>query len=310
MTSTMTVGSSLRKQPLLINWAIKFLLGTGLATVIISTMLAGSPALRSSLAQGLTHWANTTIQNVAATDASDNMMVMAPFELDPATPDEFNNFPSDLTSKIAIKNQVNMPILELEQLSTRQVKLTNWIAKRYYVAPEMVALLVQESWNIGESTRIDPTLLLAIIAIESRFNPYAQSPVGAAGLMQVMTNVHSDKFDRVGGGDILTAYDPVTNLRVGVLVLQEHVKRAGSLEGGLKQYVGAVGDNDYGYPAKVLAERDRIRKVLFGNTSPTPSLEKILLVAKEDLPKTDGNSNIQQALADKTTVETQENVIQ
>ena len=54
--------------------------------------------------------------------------------------------------------------------------------------------------------------------------------------MQVMTRVHTDKYESVGGS--LAAFDPVTNLRVGVKVLQECIARAGSIEGGLRYYVG------------------------------------------------------------------------
>ena len=75
------------------------------------------------------------------------------------------------------------------------------------------------------------------MAVESSFNPFAQSPVGAQGLMQVMTKVHDDKYEAFGGS--LAAFDPVTNLRVGVQVLKECIRRAGSLEAGLRFYVGA-----------------------------------------------------------------------
>ena len=84
--------------------------------------------------------------------------------------------------------------------------------------------------------RLDPTLILAIMAIESSFNPFAQSPVGAQGLMQVMTRVHDDKYEAFGGTH--AAFDPVSNLRVGVQVLKECIQRAGSLEEGLRYYVG------------------------------------------------------------------------
>ena len=76
-----------------------------------------------------------------------------------------------------------------------------------------------EAYEIGKHTKLDPTLILAVMAVESGFNPFAQSPVGAQGLMQVMTGVHSDKYENFGGK--LAAFDPVTNLRVGVKVLQE-----------------------------------------------------------------------------------------
>jgi soluble lytic murein transglycosylase-like protein len=62
--------------------------------------------------------------------------------------------------------------------------------------------------------------------------------VGAQGLMQVMTKVHSDKYEGFGGK--MAAFDPVSNLRVGAKVLKECIARAGSVEGGLKFYVGAA----------------------------------------------------------------------
>jgi hypothetical protein len=107
------------------------------------------------------------------------------------------------------------------------------------------------------------------MAIESGFNPFAQSAVGAQGLMQVMTGVHSDKYDYFGGK--LAAFDPVTNLRVGVKVLQECIRRAGSLEAGLKFYVGAANlEGDNGYADKVLAEHSRLKLVASGRAVALP----------------------------------------
>lgn len=148
-------------------------------------------------------------------------------------------------------------------LPKEQARVAFWLSKKYRVAPEPLSLLVSEAYEIGSKTKLDPTLILAVMAIESRFNPFAQSPVGAQGLMQVMTRVHTDKYENVGGQ--LAAFDPVTNLRVGVKVLQECIRRAGSLEGGLRFYVGAANlENDGGYAAKVLAEHFRLRQVASG----------------------------------------------
>jgi hypothetical protein len=121
-------------------------------------------------------------------------------------------------------------------------------------------------------------LILAIMAIESGFNPFAQSAVGAQGLMQVMTKIHSDKYEGFGGK--LAAFDPISNLRVGVKVLQECVSRAGSVEGGLKLYVGAGNmEDDGGYTAKVLAEHARLQQVSTGKGVPftTPQVVPVSL---------------------------------
>jgi soluble lytic murein transglycosylase-like protein len=101
------------------------------------------------------------------------------------------------------------------------------------------------------------------MAVESSFNPFAQSPVGAQGLMQVMTKIHDDKYVAFGGRH--AAFDPVTNLRVGVQVLKECITRTGSLEAGLRSYVGAGNSGeDGGYAAKVLAHQSILRLVASG----------------------------------------------
>lgn len=152
-------------------------------------------------------------------------------------------------------------------LPRQQAAVAFWLSKKYRVAPEPLSALVVEAYEIGKRTRLDPTLILAIMAIESGFNPFAQSPVGAQGLMQVMTGIHSDKYENFGGK--LAAFDPVTNLRVGVKVLQESIARAGSLEGGLKYYVGAANlEDDGGYAGKVLAEHARLQQVAQGRAVP------------------------------------------
>ncbi len=148
-------------------------------------------------------------------------------------------------------------------LPRQQAAVANWLSRRYKVAPEPVSRLVQEAWQVGKRIGLEPTLILSVMAIESGFNPFAQSPVGAQGLMQVMTRVHDDKYEAFGG--TRAAFDPVTNLRVGVLVLQECIARAGGLEAGLRSYVGAANlSDDGGYVAKVLGEQSHLKRLLDG----------------------------------------------
>jgi hypothetical protein len=154
------------------------------------------------------------------------------------------------------------------ELPKQQAAVAYWLSKKYRVAAEPLSALVSEAYSLGKRTKLDPTLILAIMAVESSFNPFAQSHVGAQGLMQVMTRVHVDKYERAGGS--LTAFDPVTNMRVGVKVLQECIARAGSLEAGLRYYVGAANlEGDGGYANKVLAEHERLRLVAGGASVPT-----------------------------------------
>ena len=148
-------------------------------------------------------------------------------------------------------------------LPKQQANLAYWLSKKYRVAPEPLSALVAEAYDVGPSNQIEPTLILAVMAVESGFNPFAQSSVGAQGLMQVMTKVHEQKYQGFGG--TLAAFDPVANLRVGVIVLKECINRAGSTEGGLKLYVGAGNmKDDQGYTAKVMAENARLQQVAKG----------------------------------------------
>jgi hypothetical protein len=159
-------------------------------------------------------------------------------------------------------------------LPKQQAAVAFWLSKKYGIAPEPLGALVAEAFEAGSRAKVEPTLILAVMAIESGFNPYAQSAVGAQGLMQVMTKVHSDKYQGFGGQ--LAAFDPVSNLRVGVKVLQECISRAGSVEGGLKSYVGAANmEDDGGYTAKVLAENNRLQMVVNGRNVPTVAPQAI-----------------------------------
>ncbi|MBH9552992.1 lytic transglycosylase domain-containing protein [Inhella gelatinilytica] len=156
---------------------------------------------------------------------------------------------------------------DLTELNRSQATLASHLSRRYKVALEPMARLVLEAWQAGERARIDPTLVLAVMAVESSFNPFAQSPVGAQGLMQVMTRVHDDKFEAFGGQR--AALDPVSNLKVGVQVLKECIQRAGGVNEGLRCYVGAVNpDEDNGYAARVLAEQEQLKALLGPRSGP------------------------------------------
>jgi hypothetical protein len=153
--------------------------------------------------------------------------------------------------------------IDPKDLTRMQSSVAQWLSKRYRVALEPISRLVVEAWEVGAKTGLDPTLILAIMAVESSFNPFAQSPVGAQGLMQVMTRVHDDKYEAFGG--TMAAFDPVTNLRVGVLVLKECIARGGSVADGLRLYVGAGNlDSDGGYVSKVQTEQSHLRSVASG----------------------------------------------
>lgn len=152
-----------------------------------------------------------------------------------------------------------------QSLSRPQAAVAYWLSNKYKVAPEPLSALVAAAYDTGKRIQLEPTLILAVMAVESGFNPFAQSAVGAQGLMQVMTRVHSEKYENFGGN--LAAFDPLSNLRVGAQILKECIARAGSVEDGLKSYVGAaLLDSDGGYSSKVMAEFNRLQQVAKGSS--------------------------------------------
>ncbi|CAB3970083.1 putative lipoprotein [Burkholderia aenigmatica] len=147
-----------------------------------------------------------------------------------------------------------------------QALVATYLSRRYRVAQEPLGQLVKAAFQTGRDVGLDPLLLLSVMAIESGFNPYAESGVGAKGLMQVMSKVHSDKFEYFGGTD--TALQPLANLQVGALVLKDCIARGGSLANGLRMYNGSTNPEDNGYSSKVMAERGRLRDVSHGRSVP------------------------------------------
>lgn len=169
-----------------------------------------------------------------------------------------------------------------KELPKEQAAVAYWISKKYRVAAEPIAAIVAEAYEQGAKQKIDPTLILAVMAVESSFNPFAQSSVGAQGLMQVMTRVHTDKYENFGGNH--AAFDPVSNLRVGASILKEYIQITGSVEGALKYYVGAANLNsDGGYASKVMAEHRRLRQVA-GNSTPTTQVRSTLVAKRQITP--------------------------
>lgn len=148
----------------------------------------------------------------------------------------------------------------------RQPHVVQYLARRYRIADEAARMLVANAFEIGREKQLDPLLILSVVAIESSLNPFAQSAVGAQGLMQVMTRVHAERFAEHGGS--LAALDPIANMKVGSEILRELIARGGSVERGLQLYVGAGNlPHDGGYGARVLGERSRLATAATGKVA-------------------------------------------
>jgi soluble lytic murein transglycosylase-like protein len=126
------------------------------------------------------------------------------------------------------------------------------VARKYRVSEEAAREFVRTAYREGVRHGVDPMLIVSVIAVESRFNPVAQSEGGAMGLMQVIPRYHTEKFDAAKEGSV---FDPHTNIQVGVKILKEYIGRGGNELAGLQLYNGAPTDANLAYATRVLAEK-------------------------------------------------------
>ena len=144
--------------------------------------------------------------------------------------------------------------------------VASYVSRRYRIATDVSEVFVGAAQEAGREVGLDPLLIIAVMAVESRFNPVAESVVGAKGLMQVIPRHHMDKLMEQGGADAVL--DPVTNIALGARILKEYIRRTGSLEAGLQFYNGALADTSSQYAQKVLAEKERLQQAVRGLDRP------------------------------------------
>jgi soluble lytic murein transglycosylase-like protein len=151
--------------------------------------------------------------------------------------------------------------LSVPQLSGGELRVAKFIEHRYQIAIDAAEQLTTMAEDVGKSVGLDPMLLLAVMAIESRFNPLAESPGGAKGLMQIIPQYHRQRVIQLGAAaeDVLK---PWINVLVGAQILREYVDRAGSIDAGLQWYNGTATDQTRSYAQRVLFERDRLLREL------------------------------------------------
>lgn len=140
-----------------------------------------------------------------------------------------------------------------------QRALAEFISRRWRIAESAAGSFVASAYLAGQEHSVDPVLILAVMAIESRYNPVAESVMGAKGLMQVIPKFHLEKLLDHGGEQALL--NPDVNIRVGAQILREYHRRLGSQELALQMYAGAFDEPTLQYTAKVFAERARLEPV-------------------------------------------------
>lgn len=208
----------------------------GLALVLVCGTFFSRPSLQQAASELLLGWLEIRQLNTAINPSPDSVPV----------PDTAQN---------------------LAQLSPEQLAVTRWLGRKYRVAMEPLGSVVAEAWALGERSQMPPTLILAIMGIESRFNPFASAAPGVAGLMQIELQMHGETLGQFGGA--LSAFDPLTNLRVGVRHLQGLIQQTSTLKDALSLYGVFSGQSpESPYAERVLAEQQLLDQVIAPISTP------------------------------------------
>jgi len=149
--------------------------------------------------------------------------------------------------------------LDARPLTASAETLASVVARRYRIALASAREVVETAYREGRRNSIDPLLILAVIAVESRFNPIAESEQGAVGLMQIVPRFHADKLAEIGASSVLP---PPANIALGARILRESIERGGGETAGLQLYNGSPGDGTKAYANRVQAERRRLEAAL------------------------------------------------
>lgn len=144
----------------------------------------------------------------------------------------------------------------LPPITPGMARVADLIAKRNHLSPVAVDLLARAAMREGAANQIDPLLILSIITVESRFNPYIQSSFGAQGLMQIVPRSHTDKMPAEMG--VTGLFNPIENIRLGTKVLKAFLRNSDNLVDALQHYAGAAKDPELHYSVKVLQEYNRL----------------------------------------------------
>jgi soluble lytic murein transglycosylase-like protein len=165
-----------------------------------------------------------------------------------------------MAEAVADSSDQPRPVARTPAEEKRYQALSEFVANRYRVSQTVAFDLVEHAHRVARDLQLDPLLILAVISIESRFNPIAESVKGAKGLMQIIPKYHTEKLQVFGG--VESVFDPETNIQVGALILKEYIRATGHVGIALQMYAGALSDQEDQYTNKVMNEKARLQQVV------------------------------------------------
>jgi soluble lytic murein transglycosylase-like protein len=179
--------------------------------------------------------------------------------------------PLHVSPKVLAAAKVNLGATNAQPAADRVARV---IAKRYRIALEAATMITREAFDAAGREKIDPLLSLSVIAVESHFNPFSASVVGALGLTQTLPSAHPEEMSRVDN-QRAGLLDVRANIHAGARILAACERRyPGSDAMALQCYNGNVADKSRSYSGKVLAVRSLLRQALAPAVLPETAVAK------------------------------------
>lgn len=143
-----------------------------------------------------------------------------------------------------------LPAPKANVTSLPYTRVEDHLIAGYQVKPGIARQIINAACNAGIRQQIDPLLVLAVVSVETSFNPHAKGWGESRGLMQVVASAHPEKIHKFGGAAALD--DIQANLMIGTWVLKEYLRRDGSVVPALQRYNGSRFDKRLRYSKKVI----------------------------------------------------------
>lgn len=145
------------------------------------------------------------------------------------------------SAKIDLKLNKASSITFKELEKADRDKIESYVKKTFRAIPRSMAKLIAESTTtLAKKYNLEMPVIVAMMKVESNFNPSAVSNKGARGLMQVRWSVWKKTLaERLGMKDRYDLHNIYEGMEAGVIVLKHYLdKNNGDVSRALYDYVG------------------------------------------------------------------------
>ena len=140
----------------------------------------------------------------------------------------------------------------------RTATLSEHISDKFKVDPAVSDRVAASALKMGWAAKVPPSLILAVISVESGFKPEAKNR-NATGLMQIIPFWHKEKVEAVGGTSQLAKIE--NNIAAGTKILKEYIERSrGNIFNAVYRYNASAHAD--AYAKKVLNEQKKFETVM------------------------------------------------